>query len=250
MVFLDKDYSDEAYLELMINMAKLLSQASRKQMIAIKNSQSEHVFCNNHLLALMGVKAEEILGKTILLPLYNNDSAFEPIIHAEDQAIIDSREAKLVFKINHFTTGLTPYISVKTPLINPSTGNVVGILFQGLEMRALPQHYTLLKSYGKKGKVNRHTALPKLTKREKQVIFFFMANLGSQEIADMLHTIEGKPIAKSTIDSLFLDQLYVKFEVSSRPALYKKLQALGYDTLIPGELLKSASVLLDVAKVY
>lgn len=77
-----------------------------------------------------------------------------------------------------------------------------------------------------------------------------MANLSSQEIADMIYEIEGKKIAKSTVDSLFNDQLYTKFDVYSRLALYKRLQALGYDQLTPKELLSTTSKLLDVMRIY
>lgn len=91
---------------------------------------------------------------------------------------------------------------------------------------------------------------PKLSKREKQVIFFFMANLSSLEIAEMIYKIEGKKVAKSTIDSLFNDQLYAKFDVYSRPALYQKLQAMGYDQLTPKEVLSPTSRMLDAMRIY
>ncbi len=66
----------------------------------------------------------------------------------------------------------------------------------------------------------------------------------------MLYQIGGKSITKSTVDSIFNDQLYAKFDVYSRIALYKKLQSLGYDQLIPKELLSTKSIMLDIMKAY
>lgn len=129
----------------------------------------------------------------------------------------------------------------------------MGLLFQGFEIGGTTLEKHIIKAFddnAKKSNTLKSGELPKLSRREKQVIFFFMANLSSQEITEMLYKIEGKHIAKSTIDSLFNDQLYVKFDVYSRAALYKKLQMLGYGQLIPKELLSCTSIMLDVVRAY
>jgi hypothetical protein len=77
-----------------------------------------------------------------------------------------------------------------------------------------------------------------------------MNQLTSQEIADIIFKIEGKKISKSTIDSLFNDQLYIKFNVGSRTALYKKLEQLGYDKLIPSDVLSSTSTPLNIIHTF
>lgn len=241
---------DQDFLEKVVSSAAFLSEAMPKQMIGIKDINSEHIFCSDYLAALMGIKPTQLAGKKVWLHLYDNDANFEEIIVAEDQTIIKSRESKLALKINKFHTGLLPYTCIKTPLINPKTNHVVGLLFQGFEIGTMLLKKNAIKVTVSEKNHAKSSALPKLTKREKQVIFFFMANLSSQEIAEMIYKMEGKKIAKSTIDSLFNDQLYAKFDVYSRPALYKKLQALGYDQLTPKELLSATSKLLDVMRVY
>ena len=90
----------------------------------------------------------------------------------------------------------------------------------------------------------------KLSKREKQVIFLFLANLNSQEIADTLFKIDNKRITKSTIDSVFTDQLYLKFKVASCTALHKKLLELSYHEFIPQEILVCSSTPLKTLKIY
>lgn len=246
--------TDPAFLKKVVAAVKFLSEAMPKQLLSVKDMHSTHLFCSDYFIELMGIKASQIIGKKILLSLYDNDPSFEEILIAEDQMIINSRETKAVLKINNFHNELVPYTCIKTPLINPETNHVVGLLVQGLEMGTalLQKHAINAIAANKKNAVISHSSklLPKLGKREKQVIFFFMANLSSQEIAEMIYKIEGKKVAKSTIDSLFNDQLYAKFDVYSRPALYKKLQELGYDQLTPKELLSISSNMLDVVRIY
>lgn len=245
------DYSDKAFLKKAVLCISFLSQAIPNQIISIKNCASEHIFCSEYLAQLIGVDAKEVIGKKVLLPLYDYEIAIEAIIAAEDQAIMTSRLPIIVLKINRFTKGLTPYTSIKSPLINPSTNNVVGILFQGFEIGLTSLNQYLAKDFSPVGINKLEIAKPPhLSKREKEVIFFFLANLSSQEIAEMLYKIEGKRITKSTIDSLFNDQLYVKFNVRSRPALYKALKKMGYENRIPRELLATSSIVLDPLNPY
>ncbi len=242
--------SDKEFLEKVVASVDFLSKAMPKQMLSIKDIHSKHIFCSDFSAELIGIKPSQIIGQKIWLPLYDNDASFEDILVAEDQMIIQSREAKVVLKINLIHSELIPYTCIKAPLINPETNNVVGLFFQGFEMvETLFQKYAAKTLASEKNPL-KLSKLPHLSKREKQVIFFFMANLSSQEITEMIYKIEGKKIAKSTIDSLFNDQLYAKFNVYSRPELYKKLQALGYDQLTPKELLTPSSTMLGVMRVY
>ena len=240
---------DNEFLEQAVQAATFLSLASPKQIITVKNSDSVHVFCSDYLSKLTGIELDQLLGKKVWLPLYDNDSNLEKTILAEDKEIMSHREGKMLLRINRFVSGLTPYLSLKIPLINPATNHVVGLLFQGWEIGA--NLTTLMVAPLNLTRKSIHlTKMPKLTKREKEVIFFFMSHLSSQEIADMLSNLEKKSMSKSTIDSIFNDQLYIKFKVHSRISLYKKLQSLGYDLLVPKELLSSTSIKLDIIQTY
>ena len=240
---------DDEFLQQAVAAATFLSLAYPKQMISIKKLDSVQIFCSDHLAKLIGIELNQLLGTKAWQCLYDNDPELEKIILNEDKEIIESREGKMLLKINRFSTGLTPYLGLKIPLINPATHNVVGLLCHGWEIGANLTGQMISQLNSMKKPVNLSNA-PKLTKREKEVIFFFMANLSSQEIAEMLSKIDKKVITKSTVDSIFNDQLYKKFEVYNRVALYKKLQALGYDQLIPKELLSITSVMLDIMRSY
>lgn len=65
-----------------------------------------------------------------------------------------------------------------------------------------------------------------------------MLNFESQTIAELIAKIENKTISKNAIDQVFTKQLLPKFGVYSRKALYEKLQDLGYDRLIPHNILQ------------
>jgi hypothetical protein len=247
----EKTYSDRDFLALVVELMEFLTKTIPKQMIVIKNIHSEQIFCSDYMLQLSGTTASEIMGKKTSLALYDNDPDFENIILEEDQMVFTSREPKTLLKINKFTTGLTPYLCTKSPIINPSSNRVIGLLFQGFEIgpTSLEHYIKKLFPLSKRKKVD-SSLLPKLSKREKQVVFFFLANMSSQEISEILYKIEGKRISKSTIDSLFNDQLYAKFNVHNRLSLYKKLLEIGYENKIPRELLASTSVVLDMFNIY
>lgn len=242
---LDKDVLTQA-----VSTATFLSKVMPKQMITVKDCNSVHIFCSEYLATLTGRTLDQLIGQKVWLPLYDDNVYFEKIILEEDQAIINSRESKLLLKINRFTTGLTPYLAMKSPLINPETDQVLGIFFQGLEIGVTSLITQLANTFHLKAETKNVCDLPHLSKREKEVIFFFMANLSSQEITEMLYKIEGKRVTKSTIDSIFNNQLYSKFDVYDRIALYQKLRSLGYDQLIPQELLSSMSIMLNTMRPY
>ena len=236
------------FLKNIIDAVRLLSQASPKQMISIKDANSVHVYSSAYLLQLMDATEGDVIGKKVWLPLYGDQVEVEKMILAEDQKIISSHEPALLLKINKFPAGLKPYFCFKSPLINPENNNVEGLIIYGFEagLTAFKKHFT--KSIANKSDVI--NAAIHLTKREKQVIYFFMSHLSSQEIADVLYEMEGKKVSKSTIDTVFNEQLYPKFKAYSRPELYQKLQDAGYENLIPKEILQSGSFFLPVLQVY
>ncbi|OGT36125.1 MAG: hypothetical protein A3F11_10240 [Gammaproteobacteria bacterium RIFCSPHIGHO2_12_FULL_37_14] len=242
--------TNDEFLKKAFSMAHFLSGISPNQMISIKGCDSTHLYCSEYSLQLMGATESEIIGKTVWFPLYDHNPDIEKIIREEDLSILESRMPKMVFKINRFTTGLTPYVCSKAPLINQSTNQVVGILFQGFEMNFVNfQQYLLKYIFLSNNNSSIHT-LPSLSKREKQVVFLFMAHLSSREIANTLYQIEKKQISKSGVDTLFYDQLYPKFNVRSRHELYKKLQDMGYNEMIPEEILISSSMPLSKINIY
>src|SRR4051812_9984055 len=105
--------TDQDFLKQTLLAVTTLSQAMPTQMITVKDLNSVHIFCSDYLAKLTGVSSDQLIGKKVWLSHYDNDTSFEKIIVDEDQAIINIRETKIVFKINKFSTGLIPYLAMK-----------------------------------------------------------------------------------------------------------------------------------------
>ncbi|HLX53741.1 MAG TPA: hypothetical protein VKR58_07360 [Aquella sp.] len=246
-----QNYDDQKFLKQFIDAIDIISEALPKQMIGIKDVNSIHVYCSRYFLEeVLAIDASKIIGKLFIQCEPERFSPVDEII-AEDQGIISRRKPQAFLKLNNFNDGIKPRIIIKSPIINPSTNNVVGLIYQGMDWSLINFNQQLIKAHQLFKPLNKDKSnLPKLTKREKQIVFFFLAKLGSQEIADILYTIENKHISKSTIDSIFIDRLYIKFGVTNRQALYDKLLQLGYDNLIPQDLLISTTIPLSEPLVY
>jgi len=242
---------DDNLLQNIVTAIDLITRTSPDQMFGIKNLNSEMIYYSSSYANFLGMEASTILGKTTHFSLYDNPN-IEPIILNEDNSVILGQKPIRFLKINRINGNLKPYVCIKSPIINPNNNKVIGILLQGLEISALNLNHEIIRSYVTFNQTQENMAqpLPYLTRRERQVIFFFMNQLTSQEIADIIFKIEGKKISKSTIDSLFNDQLYIKFEVNSRVGLFEKLQKLGYDKLIPSDVLSSTSMPLNVINTF
>ena len=239
--------NEDALLQL-VETIKQLVASSPQQLLGIKNTYSQMIYYSKAYATFLGFKSEDIIGKKTMLELYDNPN-IENAILKEDDIVINEQRHLRILKINKVANNLKPYICVKSPLINPNNKQVIGILLQGFEISILNLNQYILNSYSSLQNTKQEQ-LPELSRRERQVIFFFMAQLTSQEIAETIHKIEGKRISKSTIDSVFNDQLYAKFLVYSRSALYDKLKSLGYDKLIPSEVLSSMSETLETISIF
>lgn len=229
-----KKLIDDAYLLEIISASRLFANAMPECILGIKNVNSEHIYISPYLLTLLNITLGDN-KKVSIWPRYSLESTCK-----DDQDIIKKRESKSFLIFCTVDALLKPIMFVKTPIIHPETHQAVGLIYQGFHY----EHFDLYKHinglFSDLPPVeNAPTKIPiKLSTRQKQVIFFFMAHLASQEIADQLSLINHKKIAKSTIDSIFSEQLYVKFNVVSRQQLYETLLLLGYDKVIPQSILK------------
>ena len=132
-----------------------------------------------------------------------------------------------------------------TPIVNPETKNVVALHVNVNRLDIFNLSILLASYYKNEDLTLRELKGPVLTEREKQVVFFFLLNLESYTIAEVLSKIENKKITKNSIDQLFFKQLLPKFGVYSRKALYNILNENGYTRFIPQNILNDG-LLLDI----
>ena len=204
---------------------KALEKFVPNLMFGIKNLNSEIVHFSESYAKFLGFNVSDVIGKKTNYDLYD-DKEIDKVLEDEDKLVIQSRQTLYLLKIHKVTDSLKPHICMKFPILDENN-YAVGIMFQSIEMSIynFGQHVT-----------NSHELLsqnnlqvPKLTKREQQVAYLFMNHLTSQEIAGAISQIEKRKISKSTIDSVFNDQLYLKFNVYNRLSLLKALEAIGYN---------------------
>lgn len=218
-------------------------------MFGIKNLDSNIEFFSKAHAKFLGINISDILGKKTYQKLYD-DHEIDRVLVQEDRLVIKNKQTIHLLKIHKVCEKLKPHICIKYPVLN-DVGDVIGILFQTIEISMYNFGEYLVDAHKYEISANSgNLELPHLTKREQQVVYLFMNNFTSLEIADAIGQIEGKKISKSAIDNLFNDQLYKKFNVHNRPALLKILQKTGQNNLVPNSLLSSGSRLIHaIAKV-
>lgn len=215
------------------------------QIIGVKNLDYKYIYCSPSFAKILGYSVEEVIGEH---GMFLNDPNNTARI-SEDTAIIQSRKEQSFVHIDRVDGQVSPFTFIKSPIIEPQTQEVIGILCQVFNFSTFNLSQQVL-NFHKGVTKQAKTQLPKLSKREKQVIFLFLANLNSSEIVEVIYKLEGKRISKGTIDCVFTDQLFPKFAVYNRPALFQKLLELGYNRLIPFEMLPQQTMLLETQDIY
>lgn len=131
------------------------------------------------------------------------------------------------------------FIAHYIPIVNPATNNLVAIWVRSGPIDVFDISAILLR-YFKHGETSLSTSNQEkinLTEKEKCVIFFFMLNLESQAIADLMSKLENKQVTKNAIDQILNKRLFLKFNVYNRKSLHEKLSEYGFQRIIPHNIL-------------
>ena len=217
--------------------------------ISVPDSFVRIVFSSKSYADNINQELNDLIGTTGL-PIKSGKYSPENSIK-EDRKVILNKKNYEFLKVCRFNNKLHIFILNKIPIINPDTMNVVGILglFKPIGMCSLSRE--IVNSFSDSFKTKtRFLNTVRLSKREKQVIFLFLSNLSSQEIANTLSQIDNKTISKNTVDSIFADQLFIKFNAVSRASLREILIAQGFNKVIPKELLIEISIPLKELNTY
>lgn len=222
------------------------------QILAIKNKDGLHVYASPAYCLLVGKSLENLLKlRSCSVSLrFNHDT---PQLNQPDTIeleVLTQKRSKSYIRIHDFKTGIIPRTFIKSPIIDSVTNDVIGLFVQCFEFGGTGLDQNILNIDETADYSNIVDFPVNLSKREKQLIFFCIAKLGSQEIANMISKIENKIISKNTIDNIFQIQLFNKFGVYSRQALYVKLMQLGYNKFIPKEVLTVATFPTEKLIVY
>jgi len=251
--------SDKEFFNKFINAIEIVVMASPLQVISVMDTTLIFQTCSVEYARLFGTTPDQLIGlsgRDNIKRVINNQEVIQPIynpifvdrIESEFYQVINTQQPCMYLKILNYSSGRSPKIWLYHPVINPDTGKSIGIICQAMDYTSASLAKVIAPS---KSKFKNRFDSDKisLSHREKQVIFFFLANYSSQEISDIINQHENSKTSKNSIDAVFRS-LIVKFEVINRFELYGKLMALGYDSSIPQSLLVNASAKILTQKPY
>ncbi|AUR51994.1 helix-turn-helix transcriptional regulator [Aquella oligotrophica] len=135
----------------------------------------------------------------------------------------------------------------KRPIVNPATGNFVGLLGM-VKPFEMPNILSLIyKMHGVKyGIANQSAKNPqkyKISEKQLMVLFLYLNKYSNTEVAKIMTTL-GFKISATTVND-HLENLKYIFEVRTKEQLIEKAIALGYNLFIPAQFLKIGSFELE-----
>ncbi|HCY38236.1 MAG: hypothetical protein QG651_517 [Pseudomonadota bacterium] len=226
--------SDSEFLTHYIKCLDFISQNTSVMLYNVLNVAGDTILYKSSFTEQIGVTNQEI--QKLL-----NDSRLKEYRYKA----ISSRENVKLLGIKSFPQSITQINIVSNlPLINPATNNVVALLINVHPIEVFNLSNILAKYYNHQLEDLSHPRinLVNLTERERQVVFFFILNLESQAIAEIIAKIENKSISKNAIDQIFHKQLLPTFGVYSRKELYDKLLEYDFDRMIPQNILREGLI--------
>lgn len=223
----------------------------------LKNADFKYEAITDNFLTMLNVKsADDIVSKT-----FTELAEHFPISTAElvkksmeqDLRIQKDKKAKTYLEVIHCEEKIDIFICYKIPVINPSTGNFLGIRGQ-LTKLLLPNVVKILfKIHGVKGLLMGHkgkddpiTDYP-LSNMQRMVLFLALNNYSYSEIALLLSEF-GHQITPVRVND-YLEQLKFIFHVGNKTQLIEKAIGLNLHTYLPVELFnKSTSIEINDAE--
>ena len=219
-----------------------LDRFTPNRFMAIKNKDLQYVYINSGFAKVYGLEIQSMLGKSE--PELNNNSLSNGYDPKEERKIIRHNRTEYYLNISKTKDRQIPVILSKTPIINPTDNCTAGILIECLDMNVFSVSRNICRQITiPKESINLHEKI-KLSVREQQVVFLFLANFNSQDIADIINQIEDNHITKNTVDSIFRN-LFIKFDCSNRIELFKSLIQHHFDQIIPKDLLPECTIRLS-----
>lgn len=165
-------------------------------------------------------------------------------IRAQDLKVKESNTRHFFL---HVTMGKNVYIVRKHPIINPHTGNFIGIHGQ-MSTFIFPHPLKIIyKINGIEspiiGKQDEFVPHHDLTERQHMVLFLYLNRYSYSEIAEILTAIGYKISAGRVNDHL--ENLKYIFGAKSKEVLLEKALSLNYDLFIPRKFLQIGSYDID-----
>ncbi|MCC2624781.1 MAG: hypothetical protein K0R14_654 [Burkholderiales bacterium] len=231
--------------------------ADAEEMGFLKNSDFKfQAVTNNFLKTIHADTAVNILNKTLVefsaaLP----ESTHELVKKCAEQDVQIGRtkHKKTYLGVVHCEEQVDIFLCYKTPIINPETGNFLGIRGQMTKLLLPNVIKVLFKMHGGKGLLmaskSKEDPLKEypLSHMQRMVLFMALNNYSYSEIALLLNEF-GHKITPVRVND-YLEQLKLIFHVGNKNQLIEKAIGLNLHTFLPAELFsKTTSIEINDAE--
>ena len=170
----------------------------------------------------------------------------------QDREIEQERLARNILEIQDYYTGFAAYNTIKSPIINPSTNNVLGTYAQGVKLEINFGLKAILDIYGTR--FSKYSSMYvcnslskfKLTEVERDILFCICLGISRhKDIAHLLSAIYKRNVDHSTTVNDTFRRLYRKLDCNTPTQL---LEFAIYNNLhlqIPSSFLPTGSYILN-----
>lgn len=222
--------------DFLTKITELYSLINTQESILLINRENTIIFAGAGIEEITGLKPKDLIGTNFInsLPLKENKGT---IVNSFNNVIKHkTAQESLSINLNHISEYIVLNV-IQTPLINPSTANVVAVSV----ISKKPKLHTYLHKFitfileDKSLKPNQTITHqdPLLTLREHEIAFLLFYFKSSKTIAFILENLYQKPISAKTIANIISFRLYTKFNAYGIESLIDKLYQLGYHKNIP-----------------
>ncbi|MBX9598828.1 MAG: hypothetical protein K2X04_09680 [Burkholderiales bacterium] len=247
---MNKDLADDVYFEHYCSGVDIVFGNNLDEVAFVKDVKFMFHYVSKGYLGLLypdkpEVTVADVIGKRS--GRIKNDrrgEGFDKVFLAQDSLV---RNSTKVHSFIHINTHNKIFIVTKRPIINPATGNFVGI-FCCMRNFMHPHILNLIYKINDIdfGMANSQQIEPlryKLTRRQHMVLFLYLQKYSYSEIASIMATLGHKISAGRVNDHL--ENLKYIFAVKTKEQLIEMALSYKYHLFIPRQFLKPGSYLLD-----
>lgn len=232
-------YPDLPNDEFLRQQIALLGNLFANEIMAIKDAKLEYVALSERYIS----EFDLTLGANLSEIKLQEDEAVSAKIRNQENLIVANavyQQSLYLFKKNGV---LTNYMTRKRPLVNPATGDVVGVLIVSAQFELGVFRKLYVKQLLTRSKPRADVSNLSLTAQQQQIIFCLLLGYHSRkEIAHILNNVTNENFNETRVKN-GLKALYDKFECSTSGQLIDLISTnpikMGFpaDTMTEGNFL-------------
>jgi len=251
--------TDQHYFEQYVKSCELIFEPLSENSIYIKDAEFKFQFINRSMLELIGINSlQEVKGHTndILAQLDLADPKFIDKMNRQDKKVSQNKKVNVYLELIPFQGRFKLVVLKKSPIINPETGNFLGMSCRISDLVWPHVLKTLFKFHEAKGLLVNHknntdplVDYP-LNNVQHMVLYLCINNYSYSEIALLMSEFchEITPIRVND----YLEQLKLIFHVRTKTQLIEKAVGLNFHVLLPCDLfnnLNSIDIQGEIAQI-